>query len=39
MISFIDNPAKMTLNRVLEDYKEEGRTKAIATSINVFLLN
>jgi hemerythrin len=30
---------KVTLNHILEDYKEEGATKAIATSINVFLVN
>ncbi|UCE41366.1 MAG: hemerythrin family protein [Candidatus Aminicenantes bacterium] len=30
---------KVTLNHILEDFKEEGPTKALATSINVFLLN
>jgi hemerythrin len=30
---------KVTLNNILEDYKEEGTTPEIATSINVFLLN
>ena len=30
---------KMTLNNILEDYKEEGTTAEIATAINVFLLN
>jgi hemerythrin len=30
---------KGTLNNILEDYREEGTTPAIATSINVFLLN
>lgn len=30
---------KKTLNNILEDYKEEGTTTAIATEINVFLLN
>lgn len=30
---------KATLNNILEDYKEEGTTPTIATSINVFLLN
>ncbi len=28
-----------TLNFILEDYQDEGPTKALATSINVFLLN
>lgn len=28
-----------TLNNILEDFKEEGPTKSIATSVNVFLLN
>ena len=28
-----------TLNNILEDYKEEGTTAEIATTINVFLLN
>lgn len=28
-----------TLNHILEDYQDEGPTKALATSINVFLLN
>jgi len=30
---------KLTLNNILEDYKEEGTTAEIATTINVFLLN
>jgi hemerythrin len=30
---------KVTLNHILEDFKEEGPTKALATSINVFLVN
>ena len=30
---------KDTLNHILEDYQDEGPTKALATSINVFLLN
>jgi hemerythrin len=30
---------KVTLNHILEDFQEEGPTKALATSINVFLLN
>ena len=30
---------KVTLNNILEDYREEGTTPEIATSINVFLLN
>lgn len=30
---------KVTLNNIVEDYKEEGTTTAIAESINVFLLN
>lgn len=30
---------KRTLNNIVEDYKEEGTTTAIAESINVFLLN
>lgn len=30
---------KDTLNYMLEDYQDEGPTKALATSINVFLLN
>jgi len=30
---------KVTLNNILEDYKEEGTTPEIATAINVFLLN
>ncbi len=30
---------KVTLNHILEDFKEEGPTRALATSINVFLLN
>jgi hemerythrin len=30
---------KVTLNNILEDFKEEGPTKAIAESVNVFLLN
>ena len=30
---------KTTLNNIVEDYKEEGTTTAIAESINVFLLN
>ncbi len=28
-----------TLSHILEDYQDEGPTKALATSINVFLLN
>ncbi len=28
-----------TLNHILEDYQDEGPTKALATSINVFMLN
>ncbi|MFC2160764.1 bacteriohemerythrin [Acidobacteriota bacterium] len=28
-----------TLNYMLEDYQDEGPTKALATSINVFMLN
>ncbi len=30
---------KVTLNHILEDFNEEGPTKALATSINVFLVN
>jgi hemerythrin len=30
---------KSTLNNIVEDYKEEGTTKAIAKEINVFLVN
>ncbi len=30
---------KITLNHILEDFKEEGPTPALATSINVFLHN
>lgn len=30
---------KQTLNHILEDFKEEGPTKSLATSINTFLLN
>lgn len=30
---------KVTLDNILEDFKEEGPTKAIANSVNVFLLN
>ena len=30
---------KTTLNNIVEDYKEEGTTTAIAREINVFLLN
>ena len=30
---------KAILNHIVEDFKEEGPTKALATSINVFLLN
>ncbi len=30
---------KTTLDNILEDFKEEGPTKSIATSVNVFLLN
>jgi hemerythrin len=30
---------KTTLNHIVEDFEEEGPTKALATSINVFLLN
>lgn len=30
---------KRTLDNIVEDYKEEGTTTAIAESINVFLLN
>lgn len=30
---------KSTLNNIVEDYKEEGTTKAIAKQINVFLVN
>ena len=30
---------KNTLNHILEDYQDEGPTKALATSINVFLVN
>ena len=30
---------KVTLNHILEDFKEEGPTPALATSINVFLHN
>jgi hemerythrin len=30
---------RTTLNNIVEDYKEEGTTTAIAESINVFLLN
>ena len=30
---------KVTLNNILEDFKEESTTKAIATEINVFLHN
>jgi hemerythrin len=30
---------RRTLNNIVEDYKEEGTTTAIAESINVFLLN
>ena len=30
---------KVTLNNILEDFKEEGPTKSLATSVNVFLLN
>ncbi len=30
---------KVTLNNIMEDYKEEGTTPEIATSINYFLLN
>lgn len=30
---------KVTLNHILEDFKEEGPTRSLATSINVFLLN
>jgi hemerythrin len=29
----------VTLNHIVEDFKEEGPTKALATSINVFLHN
>jgi len=30
---------KVILKHIVEDFKEEGPTKALATSINVFLLN
>ncbi len=30
---------KVTLNHILEDFQEEGPTKSLATSINVFLFN
>ncbi len=30
---------KDILNHIVEDFEEEGTTKALATSINVFLLN
>ena len=30
---------KVTLNNILEDFKEEGPTTAVANSVNVFLLN
>ena len=30
---------KDTLDHILEDYQDEGPTKALATSINVFLIN
>ena len=29
----------VTLNNIVEDFKEEGPTSSLATSINVFLLN
>jgi len=33
------NEFKMTLKNILDDYQDEGPTKDLATSINVFLLN